>query len=59
MCFCVSVFMFFHVSMFLQDNSKSNRSRNMKLEYIAIHENISDKFEIGHCQTKVKITCPL
>ena len=28
----------------------------MKLEYIVVYENISDKFDIGHCQTKVNVT---
>ena len=27
----------------------------MKLEYIVVYENISDKFDIGHSQTKVKV----
>ena len=27
----------------------------MKLDYIVVYENISDKFDIGHCQTKVKV----
>ena len=49
MCVCVCVCV-------LHDNSKSNRSRNMKLEHIVIYENISDKFDIGHCRTKVKVT---
>ena len=31
-------------------------SRNMKLEYIVVYENISDKFDIGLCRTKVKVT---
>ena len=50
-CLCVSVF--------LHDNSKSNQSRNMKLEHIVVYENISHKFEIGHCHTKVKVTAQL
>ena len=32
--------------MFLQYNSKSNRSRNMTLEYIVVYDNISEKFSI-------------
>ena len=44
---------------FLHDNSKSNRSRNMKFEHIVVYENISDSFDIGHCQTKVKVTTRL
>ena len=60
-CVCVRVCVFpcFRVSVFLHDNSKSNRSRNMKLEYIVVYENISDKFDIGHCQTKVNFTVRL
>ena len=52
MCMCVCV------SVFLHDNSKSYRSSNMKLEYVVglVYENISDNFDIGHCQTKVKVT---
>ena len=30
----------------LHDNSKRNRSKNMKLEYIVVYENSSDKFDI-------------
>ena len=43
----------------MHDNLKSNRFRNMKLEYIVVYDNISDKFDIGHCQTKVKVTARL
>ena len=28
----------------------------MKLEYIVVNENISDKFENGHCRIKVNVT---
>ena len=31
----------------------------MKLEYIVVYANISDKFDIGHCQAKVKVTAQL
>ena len=31
----------------------------MKLDYILVFENILDKFYIGHCQTKVKVTARL
>ena len=31
----------------------------MKLEYIVLYKNISDKFDIGHCLTKVKVTARL
>ena len=48
--------MYLCVSVFLNDNLKSNRLRNMKLKYIVVYENISDRFDIGHCQTKVKVT---
>ena len=34
------------VCMFLNDNSKRNRSRNRKLEYIVVYENSSDEFDI-------------
>ena len=44
---------------FLHDNSKSNQSRNMKLEYIVVYENISDKFNKGHCRIKGKVTVGL
>ena len=47
------------VCVFLQDNSKSNRSRNMKFEYIVVYESISDKIDNGHCQIKVKVTVGL
>ena len=56
---CVCVFLCFCVSVFLHDNSKSNQSKNMKLEYIVVYENISDKFDIEHCRTKVKVTARL
>ena len=28
---------------------------NMKFEYIVVYENISDKFNNGRCQSKVKV----
>ena len=31
----------------------------MKLEYLVVYENISDKFDVGHCRTKVKVTAHL
>ena len=43
-CVCVPVF----PCVFLQDNSKRNRSRNMKFKYIAVNENNTDKFDIRH-----------
>ena len=48
-CVCISVCVFCH------DNSKRNRSRNMKLKYIVVYENILDKFDNGHYQIKVKV----
>ena len=42
---CVSVC----VCVFLHDKSKSNQSRNMKLEYFVVYENITDKVDNGHC----------
>ena len=46
---------------FLHENSKSKRSRNMKLDYIVKYEItcFSDKFDIGHCRTKDKVTARL
>ena len=41
----------YYSCVFLHDNSKCNRSRSMKLEYIVVYENISDN---GHCQIKAK-----
>ena len=46
-----SVCVCFRVSVFLHDYSKSN----MKLEYIVVYKNISDKFDIEYCRTKVKV----
>ena len=31
----------------------------MKFEYIVVYENISDKFDNGYCQNKVKVTLGL
>ena len=55
---CVFIHMSVCVSLcvFLHDNLKRNQSRNMKFKYIVVNENNSDKFDIGHCQTKVKVT---
>ena len=50
-CICVCVCVFLH------DNSKNKyRSRNMKFKHIVAYENISVKFDIGHCRVKVKLT---
>ena len=51
---CVRVFVC--VCVFLHDNSKRNRSRNTKLEYIVVYENSSDEFDIELHQIKVKVT---
>ena len=50
-CVCVCVC----VCVFLHDNSRSDRSRNTKLDYIVVYENSSDEFDIVH-QIKVKVT---
>ena len=47
-CLCVCVF--------LHDNSKRNRSRNMKSEYIVVYENSSEEFDIELHRIKVKVT---
>ena len=49
---CVCVF----VCVFLHDNSKRNRSRNTKSEYIVVYENSSDEFDIELHRIKVKVT---
>ena len=51
-CVCVCVF----VCVCLHDNSKRNQSRNTKLEYAVVYEDISDKFDIGLRRIKVKVT---
>ena len=45
-CVCVSVSL--SVCLCVHDNSKSNQSRNIKLEYIVGYENISDQFDNRH-----------
>ena len=52
LCVCVCVF----VCVFLHDNSRRNRSRNTKLEYIVVYENSSDEFDIELHRIKVKVT---
>ena len=52
LCVCV----FVCVCVFLHDNSKRNRSRNTKSEYIVVYENSSDEFDIGLHRIKVKVT---
>ena len=51
-CACVSVC----VCVCVHGNLKNNGSILMKLEHIAVHENDSDEFDIGHCLIKVKVT---
>ena len=52
MCVCV----FVCVCVFLHDNSKRNRSRNTKLEYIVVYENSWDEFDTELRRIKVKVT---
>ena len=51
-CVCVCVC----VCVFLHDNSKRNRCRNTKSEYIVVYENSSDEFDIELRRIKVKVT---
>ena len=51
MCVCVCPYL----CVFLHHNSKRNRSRNTKLEYIVVYENSSDEFDIEPCRIKVKV----
>ena len=53
---CVCVFVCVCVCVFLHDNSKRNRSRNTKLEYIVEYENSSDEFDIELHRSKFKVT---
>ena len=52
MCVCLCVC----VCVFLHDNSKRNRFRNTKSEYIVVYENSSDEFDIELRRIKVKVT---
>ena len=58
-CVCVCLFVcacvYVCLCVFLHDNSKSNQSRNIKFEYFVVYENISNKFDNGHCRIKVKV----
>ena len=51
-CVCVCVCL----CVFLHDNSKRNRFRNTKSEYIVVYENSSDEFDIELHRIKVKVT---
>ena len=44
------------LSVCVHDNSKNNGSIHLKLEHIVVYGNSSDKFDIGHCPIKVKVT---
>ena len=53
LCVCVCVCL---CVCFLHDNSKRNRSRNTKSEYIVVYENGLDEFDIELHRIKVKVT---
>ena len=53
---CVCVCVCFVCGCVLHDNSKRNRSRNTKSEYIVVYENSSDEFDIELHQIKVNVT---
>ena len=55
---CASVCVCVFPCVFLHDNSKRNRSSNMKCKYIVVNENNSDKFDIGHCLTNTNFQAP-
>ena len=55
----LSVFVCMCVCVFLHDNSKINRSRNVKFEYMVVYENSWDEFDIEHHRIKVKVTVGL
>ena len=50
LCMCVCLCVCVH------KNSKNNGSVHLKIEYIVVHGNSSDEFDIGHCPNKVKVT---
>ena len=50
LCVCVCVCVFLH------HNSKRNRSRYTKSDYIVVYENSSDEFDIELHRIKVKVT---
>ena len=49
---CLSVY----VSVYSINNSTNDGSIHMKLEHVVVYENSLDKFKIGHCPIKVKVT---
>ena len=53
---CPSVCVSVCLSVCVHDNPKTNGSIDLKLEHIVVYENSSDKFDIGHCPIKVKVT---
>ena len=58
MCMCVCI----HLSVcvfILFDSSKYNKSRNLKFDYIVLCRISSEKFDIGLCLIKVKVTVGL
>ena len=55
-CVSMCVYVCVCVCVFLHANSKRNRSRNMKLEYIVVYENSSKEFDIELRRIKVKAT---
>ena len=60
LCVCVCVracVCLCFVCEFLHENSKRNRSRNIK--YIVVYENSSDEFDIEHRRIKIKVTVGL
>ena len=58
-CGCVCVCVCFCVCVFLHDNLKRNCSRNLKFKNVVVYENNSDKFDIEHGRTKVKVRAQL
>ena len=56
---CLSVFPSFRLSVCVsmyKITQKNNDSIHLKLEHVAVFENSSDEFDIGHCPIKVKVT---
>ena len=44
------------LSVCVHDNSNNYGSIHLKLEHTVVYENSWDKFDIGHCTIKVKVT---